>query len=275
MRQSRLYRTEGIVLRERDYAEADRILSVLTPGGKLSVLAKGIRRPTSRKVGHLGLFYRANLMIARGRNLDIVTQAESISEFDGIRNDLVRFTYACYVGELVERMAPENEESPLYGLTVQALHWLDVERDPRLWLRYFELLLLRIGGYQPELFTCLACDRDLEPTVNYFSADEGGMLCARCGQHRTLAKAVSLNAQKVLRYLQTHQADEVRCLSLTETTHNEIESLLYRYLEYVLEREVRSVVFLQRLRRELRAIERAASMTATAPEDEPPEPVDI
>ena len=75
MRRERLYRTEGIVLREMDYGEADRILTLLTPGGKLSAIARGIRRPTSRKVGHLGLFYRAQMMLARGRELDTITQA--------------------------------------------------------------------------------------------------------------------------------------------------------------------------------------------------------
>ena len=101
MRQERLYRTEGIVLREMDYAEADRILTVLSPGGKRSLIAKGIRRPTSRKVGHLGLFYRAQMLVAKGANLDIVTQAESLEEFEGLRGDLVGIDLRVTGGDLI------------------------------------------------------------------------------------------------------------------------------------------------------------------------------
>jgi len=256
VRQERLYRTEGIVLREVDYAEVDRILTLLTPGGKLVALARGIRRPTSRKAGQLGLFYRAQLMLARGHNLDTITQAQCLEEFEGLRHDLLRFSYACYVAELAERFAQEGEENPaLYELVTQTFRRLEQERDLRLWARYFELRLLDCCGYRPELFRCVACHEELRPETNFLYVVQGGLLCGRCGPSQAQAKAVSLNAQKVLRYLQTHGPAEVRALSLTEGTQGEIESLLQAYLEYTLERELQSAVFLRRLRRELRANE--------------------
>ncbi|MBC7236397.1 MAG: DNA repair protein RecO [Chloroflexi bacterium] len=254
MRQERLYRTEGIVLREMDYGEADRILTILTPTGRISALAKGIRRATSRKAGHLGLFVRANLLMARGRNLDIVTQAESLEEFEGLHQDLLRFTYACYAAELVDCLAQEEEGSAeLYRLLLDGLRCFSTESDLRLWMRYFELRLLRYAGFQPELFTCLGCGQEIRPQRNYFSAVEGGFLCARCGERAPTARQVSLNAQKVLRFLQTRDAEAVGRLRLTESTHAEVEAILQGYLEYVLEREVRSAAFLRRLRAELRA----------------------
>ena len=260
MRQERLYRTEGIVLREMDYAEVDRILTLLTPGGKLVALARGIRRLTSRKAGQLGLFYRAQLMLARGHNLDIITQAQSLEEFEGLRGDLLRFTYACYVGELAERFSQEGEDNqPLYELMAHTLRWLAQEQDPRLWVSYFELRLLSYCGYRPELFSCIACHEPIRPEINFLYIAQGGLLCGRCGQSQAQAKAVSINAQKVLRYLQTHSPAEVRALSLAESTHNEVEALLQAYLEYTLERELKSAAFLQRLRRELRASEQGHS----------------
>lgn len=266
MRRERLYRTEAIVLRAMDYAEADRILTLLTPGGKLSALARGIRRPTSRKAGHLGLFYRAQLLLARGRNLDIITQAESLEEFEGLRGDLLRFTYACCAGELMDRFVQEEEASAsLYDLMTQGLRWFATEHHLRLWMRYFELRLLSYAGYQPQLFVCLQCREDIRPVPNFFSAEEGGLLCDRCGRQHPRARSVSVNAQKVLRYLQTHSADDVRALRLQEATHVEIESLLQSYLEYVLERELKSVAFLRHLRtraRDLHAGSKIAPGTA-------------
>ncbi len=253
MRQERLYRTEAIVLRERDYAEADRILTLLTPNGKLTAIARGIRRAISRKAGQLILFARAQLLLARGRELDTITQAESLETYEGLRQDLVRFGYACYVGELVERLAQEEEENrPLYDLVNETLRHIAEGRDPRLWTRYFELRLLSLGGYRPELFTCVGCGRALAPETNFFSLEQGGLLCPTCGAANPRAKAVSVNAQKVLRYLQTHDEAEVAVLSLTPATHAEVEGLLQAYLEYTLERELRSATFLERLRRELR-----------------------
>jgi DNA repair protein RecO (recombination protein O) len=255
VRQERVYRTEAIVLREMDYAEADRILTLLTPAGKVSVLARGIRRPTSRKVGHLGLFYRAQLMLARGRNLDTVTQAECLESFEGLRGDLLRFTHACYVAELAERFAQEGEENePLYELLGQGLEWLAQEEDLRLWTRTFELRLLGLSGYQPDFFHCVQCHAELHAETNYLYAAQGGLLCGRCGPAQAQAKAVSLNAQKVLRYLlQAEDPTVVRALRVSAGTHAEIEALLRGYLEYTLERELKSVAFLQRMRRELAA----------------------
>ena len=258
MRQERLRRTEALVLREMDYGEADRILTLLTPGGEVRAIAHGIRRPTSRKVGHLGLFYRAEVMLARGRDLDTITQAEALEEFEDIRSDLLRFTYACYVGELADRFAQQQEESDLlYKLVVTTLRRLGEQPRLRIWVRYFEMRLLSLSGYQPEMFSCVNCRAAICPETNFFSLEQGGLLCNRCGQGQSGARAVSVNAQKVMRYMQSHGPDEVRRLRITDTTHGEIESLLHSYLEYTLESELKSVAFLHRLRRELREAERA------------------
>ncbi|OGO05586.1 MAG: DNA repair protein RecO [Chloroflexi bacterium RBG_13_56_8] len=257
MQRERVYQTEALVIRSMDYAEADRILTLLTPGGKRRVIAKGIRRPTSRKAGHLGLFHRARVMLAKGRNLDIVTQAESLEEFEGLATDLLRFTYACYVGELLDRFAQEEEEIPsLYKLAVSTLRRLSTEEDLPIWVRYFELQLLRTAGYQPELFVCVECHEEIRPQSNYFDPEFGGLLCDRCGPVQPQAVAVSLNAQKVMRYLYRHSASEVGTLHVGSATHAEVESLLHAYLEHILERKVQSVDFLRRLRQELRQAQR-------------------
>jgi DNA repair protein RecO (recombination protein O) len=252
VKEPRLYRTEAIVLRERDYGEADRILTLLTPGGKIAALAKGIRRATSRKVGHLGLFYRAEVLLARGRNFHIVSQAESLEEYEGLRGDLLRFGYACTMGELMDRFAPEGEENEaLYDLMARGLRWCAQESDLRLWMRYFELHLLSLAGYQPQLFRCVSCHAPIRPEANFFTAEGGGLLCARCGQAEAQATPLSINAQKVLRFLMTHSPDATRALRVRASTHRELEALLQHYLEYVLEREVRSNHVLRRIEREL------------------------
>jgi DNA repair protein RecO (recombination protein O) len=253
MPQERLYRTEGIVLRERDQGEFDRVLTLLTPEGKLTAIARGIRRPVSRKVGQLGLFFRSQLMLARGSTFDTISQADAVEDFPALRADLARFGYACSCGELAERLSPEGEESKLiYELLLLTLRHLASESDPRLWARYFELHLLAHSGYRPEMFTCVQCQAPIREEWNYFSAEQGGLLCAKCGVDVPQAKAVSINAQKVVRFLQTRPVDEVRALLLSPATHAEVEALLRGYLEYLLEGEWRSAAILPQLRREPR-----------------------
>ena len=163
MPRPRVFRREGIILRALDYAEADRILTILTPAGKVSALAKGVRRVTSHKAGHLGLFSRVSLMLAQGRNLDIVTQAEGIEEFEGLRKDLERFSYASYVAEVVDRVAPEDEDvSSLYDLLMVALRRFSEEEDLVLGARLFEFRLLEFACYQAEQFECVSCQTRLE-----------------------------------------------------------------------------------------------------------------
>lgn len=257
----RIYRLEAIVLKEMDYGEADRIVTLLTPAGKVTALAKGIRRVTSRKAGQLGLFCRAELVMARGRNMDIISQAQSIETYEGIRQDLFRFTYACYAAELMDRFVQEEEEesAAFYDLMAKGLGWLSNEPDPRVWMRYIELRLLSLGGYQPQLYQCTVCNREVLPESNFFDAERGGIVCPRCAPGVPQARAISLGAQKVLRYLLTRAPEEIRALTLKPETHEEIEALLERYVEYILERDLRSAAVLKRLREEIHRAERQAS----------------
>ncbi|HIE39154.1 MAG TPA: DNA repair protein RecO, partial [Anaerolineae bacterium] len=104
MRSERLYRTEAIVVRRRDQGEADRVLTLCTPLGKLAVIAKGVRKVRSRKAGHLELFAHTRLVIARSRSSwDVVSQAETVEPHAILRGDLIRGTYARYVAELYDR----------------------------------------------------------------------------------------------------------------------------------------------------------------------------
>src|SRR5436305_15151096 len=119
----RVYRSEGIVLKAYNYGEADHILTLFTPNaGKLRAVAKGVRRTKSRMSGHLDLFTRSTLLVARGRQLDIVTQAETIENFAAMRTDLWRSSYGHYVAELVDGFTAEALANyPLYALTVSTL----------------------------------------------------------------------------------------------------------------------------------------------------------
>jgi DNA repair protein RecO (recombination protein O) len=248
----RIYRTEALVLKSYDYGEADRILTLYTPAhGKLRAIAKGVRRTKSRKAGHLDLFTRSNLLLARGRDLDIITQAESIENFSGMRTDLWRASHAHYVAELTDSFSAEQLANyPLYELTVLALRRLASDQDPVLIIRAFELQLLGLTGYRPQLHRCLHCRELIQPADNRFSPKMGGVLCPSCATIDSAAPVISVNALKVMRNLQTNEDAILRLPSLNRGLHEEVERRMQEYIIHRLESRPRSIAFLDRLRSE-------------------------
>lgn len=247
----KLYRTEGVVIRRIDSGESDRTLTLYTPDrGKIRVLAKGVRRPGSRLAGHLELLAHATFLIARGRNLDIVTQAQTVHPFASLRQDLERIAWGCYLAELVGRLSPEQQENALaYQLLLEALAHLDQGRDPEMIARAFEVHVLGAMGYRPQVFRCVSCNQELEPRAQAFSSIMGGVLCPRCREQDRGARPLSLEALKVLRYIQRSGLSETERLQLGEACRLEVEELLYIFIRNILERDVNSVEFLGTLER--------------------------
>ncbi len=246
----RLYRVEGVILKRTDVGEADRLLTLYTPErGKLRAVAKGARKPSARKTGHVELFNHATLLIAVGRDLDVITQADTVESFLPLRNDLDRLSYAYYFAELVDRFTEEEEENrAVYDLLLNSLHWLEKTERLARTARYFEMRLLDAVGYRPQLQFCINCRQELKPEDNFFTPEGGGVLDPRCAESYHDAHMISLNALKVLRYLQNRDYAEVERLALTPRVEAEVEELLHYNLTHWLERNLKSIQFLHTLR---------------------------
>src|SRR5215813_10243157 len=170
MGQPRTYSAEAIILKNSDLGEADRIVTLFTPyKGKIRAVAKGTRRPISKKAGHLELLCYSRLYIAQGRNLDVVTQAQSIESFVHLRNQLWHMTCGFYLAELVDQFIEDDAQHlDVYKLLLETLRTLDshareiqqrkTQRVPdatlsydriQLLLCYFEIYLLSFIGYEP------------------------------------------------------------------------------------------------------------------------------
>ncbi len=248
----RTLRVEAVVLRHTDWGEADRLLTLYTrEQGKLRAVAKGVRRLRSRKAGHLEPFMRVALMLAQGRDMWIVTQAETVDAHLALGEDLVRTGYAAYVIELVDRF--NYEEGPnrtLYALLADTLQRIAQEADGFMPVRYFEIRLLDILGYRPQLFECAMCGETILPRDQYFSMSEGGVLCPRCGEDAPFTRPVSMTALKYLRHLQRSPYAEAMRAEPTPEVRAEMELLLNSYLTFLLERGLNSPGFLREVRRD-------------------------
>lgn len=247
----RSIRVEAVVIRHSNWGEADRLLVLFTrERGKIRAIAKGVRKMRSRKAGHLEPFTRVSLQLARGRDLWIVTQAESIDSFLNIREDLVRTAYASYVVELVERFTYEDGASiPLYQLLQDTLKRISAEEDCFLAVRFFEIHTLDLVGFRPELFRCVGCSAEIKPQDQFFDAGMGGVLCPDCGLKTNSSLPVSLEGLKFMRHLQRSSYREASRAKIPEGVRREMESLLQRYITYLLERSLNSPEFLHKVRR--------------------------
>jgi len=266
MRDQRSYSTETIVLKHIDLGEADRVLTLFTPyRGKFHAIAKGSRRPGSKKAGHLELLCRSQLQVAQGRNLDIITQAQSLESFLHLRSEFWHMTCGFYLAELVDRFIEDHtQHKHAYELLVLALRVLEedaLEMQRRrsagdeqtglsydrtqLLLRYFEIDLLSLMGYEPALRTCAHCHAEVLPQENGFNASLGGVLCPDCSHLWT--QSLSMNALKVLRLLQRTTWLQVPRFHLDTRLHCEIESTMHCLLRFHLERDLKSWSFLEML----------------------------
>src|SRR4030042_1714757 len=143
--------------------EADRILTLYTPElGKLKAVAKGTRRTQSKLGGHVELLTHSRLMLARGRNLDIITQAQTINNFLAIKDDLELISRGLYIAELVDSFTGEHiEDRRLFDLVLESLQQLSQFNDYEPILRYFELHLLDHLRYRPQLQQRTECTSPL------------------------------------------------------------------------------------------------------------------
>ena len=238
------------MLRHQDWGEADRLLWLYTRElGKVRALAKGVRKMRSRKAGHLEPFTRVQLLLAEGRDLFIITQAEASENYLPLRADLVRIGYAAYVVELLDRFTYEEGDNPaLFRLLVDTLGRLDTSPDPAFAVRYYEIRLLDVVGFRPHLFHCANCGESIQAEDQYFSAERGGVLCPSCGRGVSGVRPISMQALRLLRHLQRSDYAQARRLNLAPQVDGEVEQLMQHYITYLLERSLNTPSFLRRVR---------------------------
>lgn len=241
---------EAIVLRHIDYGEADRIVTLFTrERGKLRAIVKGARKIASRKAGHLEPFTRLKIQLATGRDLYIVTQAETIDAYTILREDLTRTSYAAYVIELLDRFIQEEEAaSPsLFNLLAETLSRLASDADTWLPVRYYEMRLLDFLGFRPQLFVCANCGNEILAEDQFFSPSLGGAICPNCGRGLPGLWPVSVETLKYLRHFQRSTYNVAARAQPDVETKKQVEILMQAYFTYLLERELNTPGFLKKI----------------------------
>ena len=248
---ARIHKTSAIVLSRFDLGEADRVLTLLTPhDGKLKAIAKGIRRPQSRLGGSLEPFAELHLVLAHGRTFDVVTQATVRHAWLSLRDRLESTATAWYLSELVERSTEERAPAPrLYDLLGAAYGYLDAGLPPGRVARWFEFRLTDELGLRPEVDRCVECDRRLEADEEFrWVPALGGLLCAAHPGPDAERAALSRDGLRLLKAYRHMELDAIAGLRLPAAAEAEAEQAMRLFVRHVLEREARSLEFLDEIR---------------------------
>ncbi len=241
------YTTDAIVLRSRDYSEADTIVTLFTYSkGKVQAIAKGSRKTNSRKRGGVQPFTYGSYMLHNGRSLDTITQCEPKESFSHLREDLVKLAYSSYLTELVEGFTVEGEANEdVFVLLLTVLHLL-LKDEPGLLVRAFELRLLHILGYCPQLESCVSCHRQLTPGAKIgFSSKLGGVICPACGEADLYAKPIQLGTVNTLRQLLKWDIRRLQVIKTTQEVQKEMGEMLRQYIDDRIEKKLKSTSFLE------------------------------
>lgn len=241
---------QAIVLRRQDIGEHDAWVVLLSrERGKLSAMARGVKRPRSKLAALTQRFTLARFHLIEGRKMVILDQGAVEESFYALREDLWRMAYATYLCELVDRAVTGEEASPeVFDLLAATLHQLLQAEDAAALVHSFELRLLALLGYEPVLGWCVRCRGPVGGPITFFSAAQGGLLCPQCQAcDRQAVRLSPLSVRYLRRLLRPRETDLTRA-RLAEPSAREVEAALRAHIRYHLEAEPRSAAFLRRLR---------------------------
>jgi DNA repair protein RecO (recombination protein O) len=231
-----LYKTRGIVIGRYEFGEADKIIVLLTPDkGVLRCVAKGVRRIKSRMAGHLELFTETELMLATGKNMDVITSARMVSRPDVTSNyDQMKIAYL--IGEMVNRLGSDGDHPGLFELVHKSLTSLD--RPDEVLEFWFKLNLLDVLGYRPGLKGCMKCHQNSEAQPYRFNDSLGGIVCSSCGLNS--GTPISIDQIKFWRLALTQDIEKARSVINSKELAKDSLKICNQFYEYTFGKKFRS-----------------------------------
>jgi DNA repair protein RecO (recombination protein O) len=243
-------KTQGIVLKQVNMGEADRIITLFTDNlGKVQAVAHGARKAKSKLMSSTQIFSYCEYVLYKGKNLYTISQSEIKESFQVLLGDLYTLTYSSYLVELINVMTQYDETNiELFRLILKVLYLMSgSEIDKELLVRAFELKSMSISGYMPDLNRCSICSRD-DPDILGFSIRHGGIVCGRCVNGAEDVLRMDASTLNTLRYLMRNDMERIRSLRVNNNVKESMKKIMKNYIKYYLEREFKSLDFLDEIR---------------------------
>lgn len=233
-----LYRDQGIVLRSMRLGESDRIVTLYTSShGRIRAVAKGVRKMKSRFGARLDAFTHVDLLLYKGRDLDIINQAEIVARYPRLRAEYAAFCAAAAMADAVDRTTPERDRNVrLFVLLRGGLRALEAgAADPALLAHAFLAKVSSLAGLEPVLSGCVSCGSGERAA---FSHGAGGAVCRACAERGD--PSVSAGALDAWTALTQGEWDNLRATRLPDDVRRELSSLVVDFVQWQLESRFRA-----------------------------------
>jgi DNA repair protein RecO (recombination protein O) len=247
-------RTTGFVLRTLSYSESDLIVTFYSYDfGKLKGIAKGAKRSKKRFANVFEPFSLTNIIFTRKSRdtLAFIESCDIIDHYHAIRQDMEKTLMASYFIELTDHFSPEGKKNEkIFQLLQDFLAMLGREKASDAVVRFFEIRLLKLAGFEPALEYCIACKT---PVTNghsyYFHANEGGIKCSTCANVQRYEQPISTGTVRTLLLGKEMDIDKIKLITLTDSLARESRSILVNFISHVLGREVKSLKVMEQVRK--------------------------
>lgn len=243
------YVTSGLVLRETQTKEADKILTVLTPDlGKISVIARGARRKGSRIAAVCQLLAYSEMTLYERGNWHYLDEGSTIELFDGVRQDLEKLCLASYFAELTECISDSTAAPQVLSLLLNALYALSsLPRDPLLVKTAFEWRLMALSGFEPLVDSCAICGR-AEVEKPMLDVLQGVLHCASCREKGGLSMPLTAGSVAALRYILYCEAKKLYNFRVEKHTLRQLSHAAEVFVTTQLERSFRTLDYYKSIR---------------------------
>ena len=231
-------KTEGIVLRETEYKDSDKLLTVLTrEHGKLTLRARGVKSGRSRSKAACQLLTYSEFTVSEKQGKYTITEAAAKEMFPELREDIELLYPASYFAQVTDAVAQEEDAAPeLLSLLLNALYALaKLKKSQKLVKAVFELRLACIAGFLPDLRGCAVCGN---PNPNRFNVTQGILQCAECRNDATdgIRMPVSEGSLAAMRYIASADPKRLFAFTLSDGALQGLNGLTESYLTMRLER---------------------------------------
>lgn len=238
---------KGIVLKEVNTGEADKIITVLTAEeGKISIAAKNARRPKNSLSAGTQLFCFSDYMLFKGKELYNMSCCEVIESNYEIRNDIVKLTYCSHMLELITDNIQEGEPSGrVLQLLLNTLYVIsNTDKSPELVTRVFELRLMALLGYEPHTASCINCNKTEDENM-YFDLDNSGLVCRECANPDGRVIPLLSGTVKALKYIMHISPQKLYSFTLSEDSTRELGVISKKYIKEHLGKEYNKLDYLK------------------------------
>lgn len=230
-------KTKGIIIAENNMGDFDKMVTLLTPNGKIGCSAKGSRRPKSQLMAGTQFLCFGEYMLFKGTNTYTLNSCETIEVFYKIRTDLDKLEYASHITKIIQDVTDENQNTyKILQLYLNTLYVIsETDMDLEFVLSIFKLRLMCLLGFSPRVQKCVECGK--EENLNYFSLKDNGFKCIACSKQDTGAIEISETTRKAIQYITMAPPKKLYSFNISEENKKQLSMISKLYTNLKLEKE--------------------------------------